>query len=428
MIYGGDGFYCVFDPSDPDIVYAEAQQGFVHRLNMKSGALKSLRPEPAEGQQRFRFHWNSPLIGSAHEKGKMYLAGNRVFALTERGESWRLISPDLSAQDASKVNAVGSGAENYGVVFALAESPVTPGLLWAGTDDGKLWVTENDGAAWTDLTTGLPAAARGQWIARVEPGRHEAKVAYLAVSAFRTGNYAPLVYRTTDLGKTWQPVAGNLPGDVPVRVIREDPVNASLLYVGTQTGLFVSLDGGRRWTPFGGLPTVPVDDLIVHPRDRDLVIATHGRSLYISDDIRPLQELTPEVQDKPAHLFPIAPARAFEPMPGWVDSAGTGVFRGTNPPAGAVITAWLREFTGEKAALTVKNAAGQPIANLVLPGTPGLNRVVWNLKMTKDLITEYGGEGDRFVRAGEYEVTLTYGKVTQTQKVTVTVAEGIETR
>jgi hypothetical protein len=115
-------------------------------------------------------------------------------------------------------------------------------------------------------------------------------------------------------------------------------------------------------------------------------------------------------------------------MPGWVDSAGTGVFRGTNPPAGAVITAWLREFTGEKAALTVKNAAGQPIANLVLPGTPGLNLVVWNLKMTKDLITEYGGEGDRFVRAGEYEVTLTYGKVTQTQKVTVTVAEGIETR
>jgi hypothetical protein len=429
MIHGGDGFYCVFDPDDPSIVYAESQQGYVYRFDLDSGALKMLRPEPAEGQQGFRFHWNSPLIASRHARGRMYLAGNRVFALTDRGERWSAVSPDLSTQDAQKILAVGSGAENFGVVYALAESPVKAGLLWAGTDDGKVWVTENDGESWNDRTSGLPAAAKGQWITRVEPGWHDTKVAYLAVSAFRTGNYAPLVYRTSDLGRSWQPVAGDLPPEGPVRVVREDPSNPALLYAGTQYGLFVTLDGGRRWLPFGGLPTVPVDDMVVHPRERDLVIGTHGRSLYIVDDIRPLQELSPAVQGKSAHLFPVRDVAGYEPLPGWVDWAGSAVFRGTNAPDGAIITVWLKEFTGEKATVTVKTSAGQPVANLTLPGTPGFNRVVWNLKPTKDLLSEYGGEGaNRFVRPGDYEATLTHGTVTEKQSFKVTIAEGIETR
>jgi photosystem II stability/assembly factor-like uncharacterized protein len=427
-VYGGDGFYCLFDSDDPEVVYAESQAGSIHRLDMRSGALKNLRPEPAEGQQAFRFHWSSPLIASRHTKGKMYLAGNRVFALTDRGENWRAISPDLSSQDAQKILAVGSGAENYGVVFALAESPIKAGLLWAGTDDGKLWVTEDEGGRWTDLTANLPAAVRGQWIARVEPGWHDAQVAYVAISAFRSGNYAPLVFRTADMGRTWEAVAGELPSDGPVRVIREDPTNPDLLYAGTQFHLFVSIDRGKHWTPFGGLPTVPVDDILVHPRERDLVIATHGRSLFIADDIRPLQELTAAVRQAPAHLFPVRAVEGFEPLPGWADSAGSAVFRGANPPLGALITVWIREFTRDQPKVSIKNAAGQPVANFTLPGTPGFNRVAWDLKPTKDLLTEYGGEGNRFVRPGEYEVTLTYGAVTATQKLAVTIAEGLETR
>lgn len=427
-IYGGDGFSCAFDPDDPDIVYAEAQSGSAYRIHLKSGAMKPLRPEPSEGQQAFRFHWNSPLVPSVHQRGLFYLAGNRVFEMTARGEMWKAISPDLSTQDVRKILTVGSGAETYGVVFAFSESPVKAGTLWAGTDDGKVWVTENQGAEWTDLTANLPAAARGQWIARLEASHHDARTAYLAVSAFRSGNYAPLVYRTTDLGRNWQAVAANLPAGVPVRVIREDPFNASLLYAGTQEGLFVSLDAGRSWTPFGGLPTVPVDDLVVHPRERDLVIATHGRSLYISDDIRPLQELTPAVLDKAAHLFPIRPVEAFELLPGWGDWGGTGQFHGANPPNGAIITAWVKEPGADPVTISIANAQGQPVAKLTAPAIPGLVRLVWDLKPSKELLLDVGGEGRLFVRPGEYTMTLTVGGATETQKVTVGVAPGLETR
>jgi photosystem II stability/assembly factor-like uncharacterized protein len=427
-IYGGDGFYCAFDPGNPDIVYAESQSGYVHRLDLKSGQQKGLRPEPAEGQAAFRFHWNSPLIPSRHEPGTLYLAGNRVFALTNQGERWTPISPDLSAREIDKIATTGSGAETYGVVYALAESPVSKGILWAGTDDGRVWVTEDGGGRWTDLTASLPAEAKGQWIARIEPGWKDANVAYLAVSAFRTGNYAPLVYRTADRGKTWQSIAANLRADGPVRVVRESPENPDLLFVGTQFGLFASLDRGASWVPFGGLPTVPVDDILVHPRERDLVIATHGRSLYVVDNIGPLERLTSGIRGKAVHLFTPAPATAVHRLEGWVDSAGSGMFRGANPPEGAAIDVWVSQFTGDGISLAIKTAGGQPVANLSAPGTPGLNRITWNLKPTSDVLTPYGGEGALFVRPGEYEITLTYGKVKQTETLKVEVVAGVETR
>jgi photosystem II stability/assembly factor-like uncharacterized protein len=427
-IYGGDGFYCAFDPENPDIVYAESQSGYVHRLDLKSGQSKGLRPEPAEGQTAFRFHWNSPLIPSRHDRGTLYLAGNRVFALTARGERWTAISPDLSARDVERISTTGSGAETYGVIYALAESPVTKGMLWAGTDDGKVWVTEDGGARWTDLTGNLPAEAKGEWIARIEPGWQDANVAYLAVSAYRIGNYAPLVYRTADRGKTWRSIAANLRADGPVRVVRESPSNPDLLFVGTQFGLSASLDRGASWVPFGGLPTVPIDDIVIHPRERDLVIATHGRSLYIVDNIGPLEQLTADVRAKAAHLFVPAPATAVHRFEGWVESAGSGVFRGANPPEGAAIDVWVSQFTGEGISIAIKTASDQPVANLSAPGLPGFNRLVWNLKPTSDVLTPYGGEGALFVRPGEYNVTLTYGKVKQTEKLKVDVVPGVETR
>ncbi len=427
-IGGGDGFYCIFDPDDPNIVYAESQSGFVHRFNLKSGALKVLRPEPAEGQKGFRFHWNSPLIPSRHTKGVMYLAGNRVFKLTNRAEEWKTISPDLSARDPEKIDTIGSGAETYGVVYTLAESPLKAGMLWAGTDDGKLWLTEDEGAHWTDLSAGLPEAVRGQWMNRIEPSNADPMVAYLAVTAFRSGNYSPLLYRTDDGGKTWRSIASDLPPNGPVRVIREDPKNRNLLFAGTEFGLFASVDAGAHWMAFGGLPTVMVDDLVIQPRDHDLVIATHGRSLYIVDDITPLEAMTEAVAASPANLFAPRPVVGFVPLDGYEAWTGKGDFRGENPPEGAILWVWVKEFTGDPIKLTVTNAADQTVANLSAPGTPGLNRVVWDLKPSNDVLSPYGGEGRKFVKPGEYTVTLAYGKTSVKQKITVSIAEGIETR
>jgi photosystem II stability/assembly factor-like uncharacterized protein len=427
-IGGGDGFSCVFDAEEPEIVYTESQQGFVHRFDLRNGQVRLLRPEPEEGQPRFRFHWNAPLIGSRHSKGALYLGGNRIFRLTSKGEQWQPISADLSTQDPQKTVTVGSGAETYGVVYTLAESPGKAGLLWAGTDDGKVWMTENDGATWIDLTGNLPAPARGQWMSRIEAGQHDANVAYLAVDAHRSGNYAPLAYSTADLGKTWHSITSNLPAEGPVKLIREDPKTPGLLYAGTEFGLYVSIDRGAHWVRFGELPTVAVDDIAIQPREDDLLIATHGRSVYILDDIRPLQALTAEVLSKPAHLFASRPAFGIHLLPGFGDWEGKAVFRGENPPEGALITFYVKAYTGEQVKIRITNAADQPVAKFTLPDTPGLHRINWDLKPTKDLLNEYGGEGQKFVKPGEYMVKLTFGEYTQSEKLQVEIAPGVETR
>jgi photosystem II stability/assembly factor-like uncharacterized protein len=428
-IQGGDGFSCVFDPQDADVIYAESQEGFLHRFNIRTGEMKVLRPNPSEGQPAFRFHWNAPLIGSRHAKGTLYLGGNRVFRLTDRGEHWTLISPDLSTQDPQKTTTTGSGAENYGVVYTLAESPLKAGLLWAGTDDGKVWITEDDGAHWTDLSAFIPAPARGQWISRIEASAHDPKEAYLAVDAHRTGLYAPLVYHTADGGRTWQALAANLPADLPVKVVREDPLNPNLLFAGTEGGLFTSLDRGGSWVKLGGLPAVAVDDLQIQSREHDLVIATHGRSLFVLDDITPLEHLTPETLAKPLALFPIRPAQGAYLLPGWEDSDGKGHYRGENPPEGALISYWIPALEESTPTLSISNEAGQPVATFSLPRTPGLGRVNWNLRLSADLLTPYGGLGaDKFVRPGTYTATLTMGTAKVQQKFQVTIAPGIETR
>ncbi len=425
---GGDGFYCVFDPHDPNVMYAESQEGYVHSINLKTGETRGLRPQPAEGETGFRFHWNAPLIPSIHDTGAMYLGGNRVFKLYDHGKQWKAISPDLSTQNLKRILTTGSGAENYGVVYALAESPVKAGMLWAGTDDGKLWVTENEGGTWTDLSGYLPKTIKGEWISCVEPGHFDSKTAYLSVIGYPSGNYAPLVFKTTDEGKTWKSVAGNLPADGPVRVIREDLHNPKLLFAGTEFGLFISFDGGEKWTKFGGLPTVAVDDMTIQPRDRDLVIATHGRSLYILDDIQPLEAFVDSVREKPLTLFPPRPAYGFYPNEGWVESSGSAVYRGSNPPEGAMITFFIKEYTGDPAAVTITNAAGRTVANINSPGVPGFNRVTWDLRPSAEFINNYGGEGRKFMASGEYTVTVKHGKETEKQKFQVNIAPGIETR
>lgn len=427
-IGGGDGFYCVFDPSDRNLVYTESQQGTLHTMDLANGQIKELRPEPGEGQPAFRFNWNSPLIGSRHVPGTLYLAGNHVFRLSDKAKHWQMISPDLTAQIPSKMITTGSGAETYDTVFTLAESPVQAGLLWAGTDDGKVWVTENDGGSWTDLTGNLPSEVKGQWISRIEASWADPKVAYMAVDEHRSGNFAPFVYRTADLGKTWQSIAGGLPREGPVKVVREDPESPNLLYAGSEYGLFASFDRGGHWARFGDVPTVAVDDIAVHTRDNDLIVATHGRSLYILDNVTPLQQLTAEVLGKDAWLFPPRPAFGANLLPGFIDWDGKAIFRGLNPSPGASLSFYVKAYTGDEVKITIKNAEGQPVAKLTAPGTPGIGRVSWDLKPTKDLLNEYGGEGQKFVRSGEYTVELTHGEAKSIQKLKVEIAPGIETR
>ncbi|MBA3273516.1 MAG: hypothetical protein H0T11_06540, partial [Chthoniobacterales bacterium] len=427
---GGDGFYVAFDTTDRDIFYAESQQGYIHRINTRTGEMRDLRPEPAEGQPAYRFHWNSPLIPSKHKPGVIFLAGNRVFRMTDRGEKFALISPDLTRNDPERTTATGSGAESFGVVYSLAESPIKPGLLWAGTDDGRLWITDNEGAKWTELTQNLPEPFRGQWIVRIEPSAHDPKVAYVAMNAYRSGDDRPMIVRTADGGATWQSVVGEgLPAHAPVEVIREDPGNPRLLYVGTHFGLFASFDQGAKWMRMADVPAVRVDDLKIHPRTNDLVIATHGRSLGILDDTRPLRELTPEIAAQPAHLFTVGPAFGAYLLEGWADWAGKAEFRGANPPEGAIFTVWVKEFTGDEVKIAITNTAGTPVANLKSPATQGLTRLTWDLRPTKDVLTQYGGvDPKRFVPGGDYTAELSFGKTKVKQTFRVNIAEGIRTR
>jgi photosystem II stability/assembly factor-like uncharacterized protein len=426
---GGDGFYVVFDPNDHDMFYAESQQGEVHRINLRNGELRRLRPEPTEGAPRYRFHWNSPLIGSRHKPGVIYLGGNCVFKLTDRAEKYSVISPDLTHNDPARTNATGSGAENFGVVYSLAESPKRAGLLWAGTDDGRLWITENDGGKWTELTNNLPEPARGQWVVRIEPSNADPNVAYVATNAYRAGDDRPMILRTADLGKTWQPVMGDLPANDPVEVVREDAVNPKLLYAGTHFGLFASSDQGTHWVRIGDVPSVRVDDVQIHPRTNDLVIGTHGRSIAILDDSTPLRELTPEIAAKPAHLFSVRSVTGAYLQPGFVDSNGKGVYRGANPAEGALFTVWVKEFTGDEIKIAVTKSTGQPVANLKAPGAPGLTRLNWDLRPTKDVSIEYGGDDPkRLLPAGDYNAELTFGTLKVKHTFHVDLAEGITPR
>ena len=301
--------------------------------------------------------------------------------------------------------------------------------MWAGTDDGRLWVTENDGGKWTELTDNLPEPARGQWIVRIEASAHDANVAYVATNAYRAGDDRPMILRTADLGKTWQPVVGDLPANAPVEVVREDPVNPKLLYAGTHFGLFASFDQGAHWIRIGDVPAVRVDDLQIHPRTSDLVIGTHGRSIAILDDSVPLRELTPEIAAKPAHLFSVRSVTGSYLRPAFADWNGKGVYRGENPPEGALFTVWVKEFTGDEIKIAVTKSTGQPVANLKAPGAPGLTRLNWDLRPTKDVSIEYGGDDPkRLLPAGDYNAELTFGTLKVKQTFHVDLAEGITPR
>lgn len=419
VVFWGDGFHAEFDPADRDTVFAEWQGGHITRINLRTGEKKYASPEAREGQPRHRYNWNSPFLISAHDPTVLYHAGNYVFKLTERGDKWARISPDLTTADPNKMETVGSNAETHCTVVSLAESPLSPGVLWAGSDDGLIHVTKNDGDTWKDVT---PKAIGGRYVSRIEASYHAKGRAYASVDGHRTDDFDPCILTTDDYGKTWNSVTGDLPRGWTVKCVREDRFNENVLYCGTEQGFWVSLDRGEHWVRLHGkaLPTVPVDDARQHPRTQDLVLGTHGRSIWILDGAGWLGELSPEVMASPLHLFAVRPARPqwFLTYPGlWTHK----VFRAPNHPAGVCLDYWIASYTGDDLKVTIEDANGVTVKKLSGTNAPGYNRVVWDLQPEEWLRLHDQGEEAILplpfhVRPGEYKATLEMGdhKVSKT--------------
>jgi photosystem II stability/assembly factor-like uncharacterized protein len=431
-INDGDGFHVAFDPLDPNIVYAESQGGELIRVHLDTGRRKRIRPSPKEGQPRFRFNWNSPFFISPHNPTTLYFGGNYVFKLTERGDRWERISPDLSQRDVNKIESVGSEAETHGTAVSLAESPLAAGMLWVGTDDGRVHLTRDDGRNWIEVT---PPEVQGRYISRIEASHHEVETAYVAIDGHRSNDFEPRLVMTADGGRSWTSIVGDgadpgqrLPSGDIVKVVREDRRNRNVLYVGMERGAFVSMDRGGRWVRINGetLPTVAVDDIVQHPRELDLVAGTHGRSIYVLDDASPISQLTPDAVGSEFHVFDPMPAkpRLFIEYEGlWSDR----IFRAPNPPMGARITYWIRDFTGEDVKVTIADTFGNKVRELTGTNRPGFNRVIWDLQREPhERFENYEAAWGQtqFVPAGEYTVTVSHGKRTAKTKVTVLPAPG----
>lgn len=432
--FDADGYHCAFDPTDPNVLYAEGQGGVIARVDLATAVSRNLRPAPKEGQSAYRFNWNSPFIVSPHVKRGdptiLYSGGNCVFRLLDGGERWERISEDLSARDVDRILTVGSAAETYGTVVSLAESPLAAGTLWAGTDDGRVHVTRNGGGSdrkgWTDVT---PKEVGGRYISRIEASHHAVETAYVAVDGHRLDDDAPYLLATDDAGRTWRSIAGDLPTGAPVLVVREDRWNANVLYAGTEVAIYATIDRGAHWVRMNGgeagedgsLPTVAVDDIQQHPREKDLVIGTHGRSIWVLDDASPLSQLDGGVLEEELHLFAIEPAkpRVFRGREGFWSER---MFRASNPPMGARIDYWLRDRTDDKVSVAIVDAKGNAVRQLGGSGQAGMNRVVWDLQPDEpqrlpDRDADLGHKN--FVPPGEYTVTVSFGKKKATGKVTV---------
>jgi len=404
-ILAADGFQCQVDPSDPDTVYAEAQYGGLHRINVRTGESVEIKPRSSQSDVPFRFNWCAPILLSPHNPGTLYFGGNHVFRSTNRGDNWTILSPDLTRGRPGYSRDLGH------TLTTLAESPRQAGVLWAGSDDGKVHVSRDGGQNWNDLSDRIPGVPRERWITRIECSPFAAGTAYLTLDRHRQDDRAPYVFKTEDFGQSWTSLRGNLPAGGPVHVLRADRHNPRLLFVGTEFGLFVSLEGGASWQPFGrGLPTVAIHDLAIHPRERELVIATHGRSIWIVD-IAPLQQLTPAIRSAAAHLFEVKPATVFQYRATRGFGAGKN-FLAPNPEYGAGIWYLLSEVPAEALSLSIFDAQGSLVVNLPVRKEAGLQRVQWPLRrgMRPD---------DPLVAPGEYRVRLQVEEREWTRQVVV---------
>ena len=433
---GGDGFWAFVDPNEPDYVYSEYQGGNLFRSRKSTGEQKDIKPSPREGEPKYRFNWNTPIHLSPTNRGTMYYGAQFLFRSRDRGESWERISPELTTNDPAKQKQDESGgltldnstAENHCTIFAIAESPKNPDVIWAGTDDGNLQVTRDGGKTWTNVAGNVAGVRARTWVSSVEPSRYAEGTAYATFDGHMTGDKQPYVFKTTDFGQSWQSlVSDGLKGYA--HVVREDLVNPGLLFVGTELGLFASLDGGKQWGQFtANLPNVAVRDLAIHPRDHDLVIATHGRGVYVLDDITPLRALTTQALEADAAMLPGRPQVTFI---GSADFGGAmngdAEFVGRDLGEQAYITYYLkrRHMFGDLK-LEVYDTDGKLLSTISGSKRRGINRVTWPMRSKTPrtaagagIIPSFGAFVGPRAPHGTYTVKLIKDKDTYTGQVSL---------
>ncbi|MGQ9617758.1 MAG: VPS10 domain-containing protein [Candidatus Aminicenantia bacterium] len=426
-VAGGDGFYAVVDPNDPTTAYVESQDGNLMRFNLKTGERRNIRPVPKDDKEELRFNWNSPILISPHNSNVIYYGGNKLFKSTDRGETWTE-SPDLTTNpDRDKMPIMGiipdektlsrhDGVLYYGTITTITESPMKEGLLYVGTDDGNVQVSKDGGKTWKNITKNIKGVPPNTYVSRVVASRFEEGRVYVTFDGHRSNDFNPYVFVSEDYGETWHSISSNLPHGYCVNVIREGLENSNLLFVGTEFGAFFSIDRGKNWVKFkANLPTVPVDDIAIHPREHDLIFGTHGRSIWILDDAGFLEDLKEDVLNSEAYLFDIRPTTIFN-FYSHKGSTGHKIFIAPNPPFGAIITYYLKEKQKEDVKIEIFDKDGKKLRELKGPNEKGINRLNWDLRYEPPRLPQQEEQIQRFFRAtapfvmpGEYTVKLVAG-------------------
>jgi len=384
----GDGMYWQADLTDYRYVYGNAQNGEYTRLDPETGDVLDIRPYPPEGESAYHWDWVSPLLVSRHDPRVIYLGGNRLFISRDRGVSWERTDDLTRRIDRDTLELMGvrgsditlsrnDGTDSFGEIVTIAESPLDAAVVWVGTDDGSVQVSRDGGRTWREVSHNVRGVRDGTYVSRVAASARAPGVAFVTFDAHRDGDFAPYVFRTEDFGQTWSPLIAGLPSG-SINVILEHPDNPNLLFLGTEHALYASGDAGAHWTEFRQLPTTLYDDLLIHPREHDLVVATHGRSIYVLDDVTPLAEWSQAVARSPVHLFSIRRATIKQY---WKDTSyrGQAAYAGENPPDGAIVTYYLGAVA-DSAVVIVADASGTVVRRIVAPGSRGLHRIVWDLR------------------------------------------------
>lgn len=396
---GAESGWTLPDPANPNFVWTSGMGGFLQHFDIRTGYARNVNPWPDEGWpasgQKYRFQWTYPLAVSPHNPHRVYVGSQYVMESVDDGQNWKVISPDLTLNDKSKQQSSGglspdnTGVEFFDVVFSIAESPVTEGIIWAGTNDGQVQVTRDHGQNWTNVTKNIPNLPPLGTVTSIEPSNFSAGTAYVTIDRHQMGDRNPYVYMTSDYGASWQSIASDLPRSTfsYAACIQEDPIRKGLLYLGVENGIYMSFDNGAHWTPLQqNLPHTRVSWITIQKHFDDLVVSTYGRGIWIMDDISPLQQLTASVISQSAYLFPLRPAYRFLMKPvlpmdmGEADDPPT--LAGENPPYGADITYYLSQAPAHdtKAQVQIIDSGGRVIRTLEAAKNKGVNRIWWDLR------------------------------------------------
>jgi photosystem II stability/assembly factor-like uncharacterized protein len=394
---GSESGFTYADPADPNMVWTTGQAGFLQHFDLRTGLARSVNPWPDRGWPvatiKYRMQWTFPIALSPHDPNRLYAGSQHLHTTVDKGQTWTVISPDLTTNDTTKQQSSGgltpdnTSVEFYCVLFAIAESPREKGLIWTGSNDGLVHVTRDGGKTWTNVTKNIPNLPPWGTVTNIEPSRHDAGAAYITVDLHQVNDRNPYVYRTADYGKTWTSLGATIPRSVfsYTKIIREDPVRKGLLYLGTENTLYVSFDDGEKWMPLhASLPHAPVSWITVQDHFNDLVISTYGRGIWILDDLGPLQQLDDKVRASAAHLFTPRAAYRFLPRPvlpmymGEENDPPSMV--GENPPYGASINYYLASAPSGNVSIDITDGDGRPVRTLAGTKTAGINRIWWDLK------------------------------------------------